>query len=160
MKKVTTVFVILILAGCAARQTPTGKVKGTPQEQALAYNASIAQANNTLAQAVINATSAASPLIDVATANKILAVQSRVADVDRQLTPLLGDTANLGKNGAQIRQFVDQIQAAANTLITSGDLGIKDQKTQQTVTVALKAIYTGADGIISVLTAAGLLGAS
>ena len=79
----------LVLAGCAAvhpTATNPGR-KGTPQENAMAYNASLASANNTIAKTVIDATATTPALIDVPTANKILIAQSKIADADRQLTP-------------------------------------------------------------------------
>ena len=148
----------LLLCSCAVRTNSAGqKVKGTPQEQALAYNATIASANGTLAQTVINATATTPPLLDVATANRILTAQSKVADADRQLTPLLADAANLSKNAATIQKLLGDIQEAAQPLVSGGDLGIKDAKTQAAVSTALQTIITGASQVLQTLTAAGLL---
>lgn len=160
-RKLAGIFLTaVLLSGCAAKVPATGTtpaVKGTPQEQALAYNATIASANNTIAKTVIDATGTTPALIDVPTANRILIVQSKIADTDRQLTPLLGDAANISANSAQIRKLAGDIRTAANSLIQSGDLGIKDAKTKAAITTAINTVLAGADEVILSLISGGLL---
>jgi hypothetical protein len=110
-----------------------------------------------VAQTVINANGTTPPLLSTDQANKILIAQSRIADFDRQLTPLLGTAASVTANGAKIQLLLDEIKLAANPLIQSGDLGIKDQKTQQQVMAAFKDVYSFADLVVSMLQQAGLL---
>ena len=104
---------------------------------------------------MIDATASTPPLVDVPTANKILIVQSKIADADRQLTPLLADTANLKNNAAQIQRLVGDMQTAAGGL--NGDLGIKDAKTQQSIQAAVTAIIASTNGVIAALQAGGIL---
>ena len=145
--------------GCARVQTTAGVPtrQATPLEQALAYNDSLAQANKAIAQAVINANGTTPPLLSNDQANKILIAQSRIADFDRQLTPLLVSAASVTASAAKISQLLDEIKAAANPLIQGGDLGIKDAKTQQEVLSAFRNVYNFADLIVNVLGQAGLL---
>jgi hypothetical protein len=147
----------LAAAGCLHVASTAGVParNATPIEKALAYNAGLAEANKSIAQAVVNANTQTPPLIDTEYANKILTMQSRVADFDRQLTPLLADSATVQANSAKISQLLDEIKLAANGV--QGDLGIKDAKTQQAVTNAIGQVYQFADLLLTALTAAGLL---
>lgn len=167
---ISTLFVIgaiglaLVITGCAAKVPANGAVpgrKGTPIENALAYNASLAEANKTIAQTVIDATNTGAagvaPLIPVDAANKILIMQSKVADADRQLTPLLSDVGNLQKNATRIEQLLDDIKGAAGTLVSSGDLGIADAKTQTKIASGITNVYNLADVIINTLVQGGLI---
>lgn len=127
----------------------------TPVEKALAYNAGLAEANKTIAQAVINANSQTPPLLETEYANKLLVMQSRVADFDRQLTPLLVDASSVTSNSAKIGTLLDEIKRAASGV--QGDLGIKDAKTQAKISTAINQVYEFADLALAALTTAGLL---
>jgi DNA anti-recombination protein RmuC len=145
------------VAGCVHVASTAGVParNATPIEKALAYNAGLAEANKTIAQAVINANAQTPPLITAEYANKILSMQARVADLDRQLTPLLASASSVTANAAQIEQLLGQIKAAASGV--QGDLGIKDAATQAKVTGAIGQVYQFADLALSALVAAGLL---
>lgn len=160
-RKLTGLFIACTLAacgGCAARVPGTNGAPGkpgTPLEQALAYNASLAEANKTVAQGVINANNQTPPVIPTEIANKILIAQSRVADFDGQLTPLLVDAGTVGANSAQIRQLIGEIQAAVTGV--SGDLGIKDAKTKADISGAIGNVTNFSGLVLSTLQAGGLL---
>jgi hypothetical protein len=147
------------LGGCTHVASTAGVParNATPLEKALAYNDSLAQANKAVAQTVINANGTTPPLLSEAQTNKILVAQSRIADFDRQVTPLLASTASVTANAAKISELLDEIRLAANPLIQSGDLGIKDPKTQQEVLAAFKNVYSFADLVVNMLQQAGLL---
>ncbi len=151
--------VLVPIGGCAhVASTPGVPARNaTPLEKALAYNDSLAQANKAVAQVVINANGTTPPLLSTDQANKILIAQSRIADFDRQLTPLLGTAGSVTANAGKIELLLDEIKAAANPLIQSGDLGIKDPKTQQEVLAAFKNVYGFADLVANMLQQAGLL---
>jgi hypothetical protein len=127
----------------------------TPVEKALAYNAGLAEANKTIAGVVIDANTQTPPLVATEYANKILTMQSRVADFDRQLTPLLVDASTVTANAAKISLLLDEIKAAAKGV--QGDLGIKDAKTQAKVSAAIGQVYEFADLALNALVTAGLL---
>jgi len=150
---------VAIPSGCGPKVQTTAGVptrKATPTETALAYNDSLAQANKSVAQLVINANSTTPPLLSNASANTILTAQSRIADFDRQLTPLLQDTANFQANAAQIGLLLDEIKAAGQGIIQS-DLGIADAKTKASVLAAFNKVYDFADLVVSTLHDAGIL---
>ena len=153
------ILAVMLTAGCAkvpAHGNAPGR-NGTPIENALAYNASLAEANKTIAQVVIDSSNGAAPLIPVDAANKILIMQSRVADADRQLTPLLSDVGNLQKNAARIETLLDDIKGAAGQLVSSGDLGIKDAATQKKIAAGISNVYNLADVIINTLAQGNLI---
>jgi hypothetical protein len=146
------------LGGCAVHVASTAGVPArgaTPIEKALAYNDGLAQANKTIADAVIKANSQVPPLISTEYANKILTMQSRVADFDRQLTPLLVDAATVKANAAQIEKLLGDIKAAASSV--QADAGIKDSATQAKVSAAIAQVYQFADLALNALVTAGLL---
>jgi hypothetical protein len=150
----------LAIGGCSARvpSSPTAPGRaGTPIENALAYNASLAQSNQSMAQLVINANNQTPPLIPTTAANTILLVQSRVADLDRQLTPLLASSSSVGASAAQIQQLLGEIQGAANGLVVGGDLGIKDAATQKAVLGAANGVLDFAGKVLVSLQSGGLL---
>lgn len=154
------IVLVMSFGGCSARVPASANQPGragTPIENALAYNASLAEANKTIAQAVIDASNGAAPLIPVDAANKILIMQSKVADADRQLTPLLSDVGNLQRNAARISSLLDDIKGAAGTLVSTGDLGIKDAGTQKKIAAGISNVYNLADVIINTLVQGGLI---
>lgn len=149
-----------LLHGCAAR-VPAGRA-GTPIENALADNASLADANLSVANAVIAAQK--NGLISVNGAARVLTAQSMVADGDRQLTILMQTLAvqlqsNPGAtiDAARVKALLAQITTAATGLVSSGDIGIKDANTQKTVISSMNSIAQFAGNIASTLTVAGLV---
>lgn len=154
------ILAAVAFSGCGARVPASANQPGragTPIENALAYNASLAEANKTIAQAVIDASNGAAPLIPVESANKILIMQSKVADADRQLTPLLSDIGNLQKNAARITTLLDDIKGAAGALVSSGELGIKEAATQKKIAAGISNVYNLADVIINTLVQGGVI---
>lgn len=151
-------FGTFVLAGCAPHVAPTAGVPGrnaTPTEKALAYNASLADANRTIANSVIAANNQTPPLLSTDAANRILIMQSRVADFDRQLTPLIGGASTITVNSARISMLLDEIKRAAQGV--QGDLGIQNPGKQKEVAGAITQVYQMADLILTTLTAAGLV---
>lgn len=156
---------VFSMYGCAAKVPATATTPGragTPMENVLAYNASLAEANRAVAMAVIAAQQAVE--IGVPAANGILTAQSMIADADRQLTYTLQEFAvelqtNPGQklSAATINSLLAQIRNAANPLVTSGDLGIKNAGRQQSVLSNLNGILGFAQQISGVLNASGLL---
>lgn len=146
------------IAGCGPHVASKAGVparKATPVEKALAYNAGLAETNKTIAQIVMDANSQNPPLISTENANQILTVQSRVADFDRQLTPLIMDAGTASANSAKIQTLLNEIKIATQGV--QGDLGIKDTATRQKVTNAIGQISSFADLTLSALVQAGVL---
>lgn len=156
----------LVLHGCAAKVPATVTVPGragTPMENVLAYNASIAEANRAVADAVIAAQKAGE--ISVAAANNLLTAQSMIADADRQLTIVFQEFAvelqtNPGAklSAATVNALLGKIKNAATRLVSSGDIGIKNAKRQQGVLSSVNGILGFVQQIDGALGASGLLG--
>lgn len=155
---ICSLAIAITSAGCVHVAPSTAGVparNASPLEKALAYNAGLAESNKTIAQAVVNLTSSTPPLIEPEYANKLLVAQSRIADFDRQLTPLLVDAASVKANAAQIQQLLSEIQIAARGI--GSDLGIKDANTQTTVSAAISNVIGMADLVLTSLSTAGML---
>lgn len=171
---VAILAVALTMASCAARVKSTSNAPGarptgtgTPIETALAYNASLADANHTLGDAAIAANKAG--LLDVRATTNVTSANFTVADADRQITAMLdaiakcisaapaaGQRACVG-NAAQLKTLIDRIVVNVDSLDKSGDLGIKDPKTQQAVEGSLATISQMAGLVLTTLQGAGLI---
>jgi hypothetical protein len=164
-----TCALVCSMTGCAAYRTDaTGKKTRTATaiEQVMAWNAALADSNLAIAKGVIAANEANE--IGVPESNRILTAQSKIADADRQLTPLLAkacgpmktDRCNpsvLSNDAAAISGFLDAIRDAATGLVKSGDVGIKNPARKQAVQTAVEDIYSLADRMIDALKTLGVL---
>lgn len=177
---------LLSLSGCGAiRSTNGAKPRPvTPIENVMVWNASLAQTNLAVAQGIIAANN--ENAIDVATSNTILTAQSKIADADRQLTPILagacqikpqapltGDlggpstlvaptpqNCNLALLSGQadtIQNFLSSITSAAQTMAATGTAQIKNLQTQQAVGQAIATLNTLLGQIVGALKTAGVL---
>jgi len=82
-------------------------------------------------------------------------LQSRVADLDRQLTPLLVDASTVQANSAKIQNLLTEIKAAAAGI--QGDIGVSDVKTSTKINTAIGQVFASADLVLNSLVTAGLL---
>lgn len=149
-------FAIIFSSGCTPHVASTAGVPSrtaTPLEKALAYNAGLAEANKTLVQSVMQAN--ASNFLTTDQTNRLLSVQSRVADFDRQLTPLLVDTATISRNASKIQLLLNEIKIAATGV--QGDLGIKDATTAKSISTTVNQVFQMADLTLTALQTGGLL---
>jgi hypothetical protein len=161
---------LLFFVSCAAKVPPSGTTPGrpgTPIETALAYNASLADANQSITSDVISAQKAG--LLDVTTTSNITSVEFTVADSDRQITSMLnaiatcqaaphpaGAPACVG-NASQLNTLIQRITANVETLTNSGEVGIKDSATQKSISKAATTIVQMAGLILDTLQTAKLI---
>jgi hypothetical protein len=160
---------VVFVGGCAARvpvtDTAPGRA-GTPIEQAMAYNASLADANQAIAATAIQLSS--SGAINQTITSNITSVNFTVADADKQITSILNAIAqcqvnaaaaktSCAGNAAQLNTLITRIEANANTLVTSGDLGIKDSASQKKIVTSGQVIVQMAGLVLSTLQGAHLL---
>lgn len=155
--------------GCAVIHGTAGQPSRQPTsiEQILTWNAAIADANLSIAKGVIAANEANE--IDVPTSNAILTQQSRIADADRQLTPILSKACSpqatiqscnptiLSGDATQIQSLLDQIKQSAASLVATGTAGIKNPQKAQTVKQAIQTISTFAADITQSLQSLNVL---
>lgn len=146
MKRLSLSTIIL----CVALTTACGihKVGGavTPWERVTTENAILAQ----LIQTANQGTQAvqASGLINAAQAAPVLNYFSQAADVQTKLNNILAQ-APVAANIPQIQALVNQISLQAKDLITSGALGVKNPKSQQTIGMDVQAIVNSANLIFA-----------
>ncbi len=147
----------LLLSACARVGTPSGQPgrNPTPFEQALAINATLAVANESLADVVMAAEMQG--FIPPATAAEILLVQFRIADLDKQITLILEKGPEAAKgDAAKIQELLGQIEQAAQGLIERGTLGITNPDSRQRAMVQVSTVLVLSQRIVSLLQLAGV----
>lgn len=149
---------VSMIPGCA-RVPATATVPGraaTPFENALAWNAAIANANLAAAQGVVGA-NRAGVLTDDQT-GAILQQVYNVSQANRQLTLILqAGPAAIKGSSANIKNFVAQIQSGGSQIVQLGAIGIKNPDTQAMVKTQIDSLTTFAQNIVDVLSTAGLI---
>lgn len=144
---------LLFTAGCL-HKTGVGNVpaNATPWERVTAYNAVLAQSNNTIEQGTELA--AQQKLLPVNVARQVIAFTSDVASTHLQITAILEKGTQVSSNDlASIRNLLSQIQAGGAVLVSSGVIGIKNPRSQQTISEDVKALVSVAQSIIELLPA-------
>lgn len=133
--------VLLATAGCAH------KVSGpvTPWERTMTDNAMLAQFVDTAEQGTeLAVTSGALP---TQTARPVITFESKFADVHKKLTAILalGPHADLSQATVMLEQF----KTEALALIASGEIDIKNPKTQMTISADVRQAVALAEAILS-----------
>lgn len=141
--KLSAVVTILLLSmACLHKQ---GGLSISPWERVMTDNAAFAQLNGDAEQGVELVQ--ASGLLSVEQARPILHFHAQVATAHKQITAILalGPTADL----SGVNPLLDQIQASAGQLLATGTIGVKNPKTQQSVTADINNIVALAKAIVS-----------
>jgi hypothetical protein len=126
---------------CIHKATPV-----TPWERVTTENAVLAQLINTATQGTIAVQ--ASGLVTVAQIEPVIAFEGQAASVQQQINAILA-VAPSATGLSQLQPLIAQLQASAQALVSSGALGVKDPKTQQTVNADIQAIVTSAEAILA-----------
>ena len=148
-------WLMYMSVGCAAR-VKDGSRPATPYEQALAWNAILANANESAAEAVI-ALNESGDVGDGFTA-AVTAENFRIAAWNKELTLILQRGPDYARSQtAVIADLLARIDQAARRLIDSGQLGIKSPERQETVADQLTTVVTLAQQIAVALRQAGVL---
>lgn len=146
MKKLLILLVLTMGAGCIHK--PSGPI--TPVERVTTDNAVFAQLNNSVEQGT-EAVSL-SGLLKPTQAAPVIAFTGQVATVHEQITSILNKgTAVTASDYATVAALVDQLKSSGTTLLASGSLGIKNPKSQQTISADLQSLLNLADLILSEL---------
>jgi hypothetical protein len=141
-----TTIVCLFLAGCIHK---TGGAV-TPWERVTTYNAVLAQANNTVEQGA--ETLAASSVITQQQAREVITYTAQVAGAHLQVTALLAKgSAITADDTSALSQLLLQIQSSGSAMVRSGNLGIKNPKSQQTISADISGIVSAAQAIVNLL---------
>ena len=140
----TALLLAVILATIGCIHKTGGAV--TPWERVTTQNAILAQSIDTATQGTIAAQQA--NLITVQQANPVLQFESQAATIQKQITSILA-TAPAASNVAGIQSLVNQISVSAQALVSSGALGVKNPKSQQTIGADIQAIVNSSSVILS-----------
>lgn len=139
-----SLLITLLLASTACIHKTGGQV--TPWEKAATYNAEFADGLNTVTQGVIAAQT--SGLITAVQAKPLLAWCSNAASDHKQITAIIAVPPS-ATGLQQIEAIVTQVGMSANVLVTSGQAGIKNPKSQQTFAADINAVASIANVILT-----------
>ena len=142
------IFAIVMLAvlSSACIHKISGKV--TPMERLTTDNALLAQINNTVEQGTEAVQS--SGLLTTAQAAPVIAWTGQVAKAHLQITAIISKGSSVTVSDyTTIQALIDQIEISGETLIKSGSLGIKNPKSQQTISDDMVAIINLAKAVLS-----------
>lgn len=133
--KLAMLLPLILLVGCIHKAS--GPV--TPIERVTTDNAVFAQLNDSIEQGA--EALAASGLLKPADVAPVIGFSGQVATIHQQLTAILGKgTAVTAVDYTTAQDLVRQIQASAAQLVSSGALGVKNPKTQQTVAADIQSL--------------------
>ncbi len=146
MKSSIALVLILLSFTIACIHKQSGTV--SPWERVNVNMAALAQINNDVAKGVIAAQQAGT--ISAQQAAPILNYQEQVAKDHAAIENILSaGSAQAGTQATQIQALLNEIEKQGTTLIQSGGLGIKNQKSQQTFAQDLRGIVNLARVIMS-----------
>lgn len=134
--------VLVATTGCIHKSG--GQV--TPWERVTTTNAVLAQSINTVAQGTIAVQQTG--LITVAQAAPILTFTSSASRDQQALNVILAKQPN-ASNVKSIKDLVDDIGDLASNVVNSGAAGVKNPKSQQTISADIKAVVSSADLILT-----------
>jgi hypothetical protein len=155
IRSISTLLLCICLSACASvrKDAATGQPPRdpTPGERALAANLMLAQVNKSVLDGVILAN--ASGVLPDSAAETAVRITRRVAQLDKELTPLLQAAATPGAAGdiAKIRALIAQIKDALGGAATLQALGIKNPKSQQLFSADLALVQALADQILGLI---------
>lgn len=142
--------IILLLVSAACIHKASGPV--TPMERVATDNAVFAQLNNSIEQG--SEAVAASGFITPQQVAPVVAWTGRVAQIHQQLTAILqkGSTVSAA-DYTTIQALIGQVQASANALVETGQLNIRNPKTQQTLAADITAVSNLAQALLTEIAA-------
>jgi hypothetical protein len=144
----------LIVSGTLGTQACIHKTgsAATPWEKVTTYNAVLAETNNTIEQGAELA--AAQKILPVNVAREVIEYTSRVASVHLQITAILAKgSAITASDTSSINGLLAQIQASGTALVTSGVVGVKNPKSQQTIAADITSLVSLAQTITELVPA-------
>ena len=140
------VLIVLLAFATACIHKSSGTV--TPWERVTTYNATLAEANNTLEQGAEAV--ATSGLATAAQVRPIIQATGQTAMLHMQITALLKQGSVTQANFAAAKGLVDQIKASI-AAIPPATLGIKNPKSHQNFAADVSTLGTLADAVLSSL---------
>lgn len=147
MKIGVLLLCICLTVGCIHKGSPI-----TPWERATTDNALFAQIDNTVeggAEAV-----ASSGVLSNEAVAPVIAWTGQVAQAHEQVTAILAKGSSLSASDyTTIQALLAQIQASGTALVNSGAFGIKNPKSQQTISADITALVNLGNALLADLTA-------
>ena len=134
--------VLLASLGCIKK---TG-APVTPWERIMTDNAILAQFADTAEQGTEMAVT--TTLLTTMQARPVIIFENRFADTHKKITAILAQgpgTADL----AQVKTLLETLKAEGVAIVNSGNIGVKNPKTQQTINADITNIINLAEAVIS-----------
>lgn len=133
-------FYLFLVTGCMHKATSV-----TPWERTMADNAMLAQFIDTAEQGTELANTSGALPDDVA--RPIIMFEQKFADTHEKITAILnlGPGADLSQATSLLQQFEQQAQA----LVNSGEIGIKNPKTQMTISADIRNAIALAEALVA-----------
>lgn len=143
-KRFSAIILAVILATVGCIHKTGGSV--TPQERLMTDNAILAQFVNTVKQGTEAAVT--SGLLSTAQARPVITFEGQFADTHKQITALLNQgltTTNL----TQVQSLLTNLKTTADALVASGSIGVKNPKTQMTITADINNIIALTQAVLT-----------
>ncbi len=140
-KLVVLLLGVMLASGCIHKSTPV-----TPWERIMTDNALVAQFADTAEQGTEVAVT--SGLLSTAQARPVITFEAQFADAHKKITAILAQgpgTADL----TQVKVLLESLRTQGVALVGSGDIGVKNPKTQQTINADLNNIVNLTEAVIS-----------
>lgn len=145
-----TPIVLIVALGLevACIKKTTGTV--TPWEKAASYNAAFADLNQTIEQGAEIA--ASGNILPKDNAAQVIDFTGRAATVHLQITAIIQKGANASPTDmASMQDLLSQISASGQVLIKSGNIGIKNPRSQQDFAQDVAALINLAQTLINLI---------
>lgn len=153
IQRLAPILILLSCVGCLHRAASTAPV--TPYEQALVWNDTLAQTNESIARGIIGLSPS---VIPAEKAGNILRFQRKVAQIDEQLSTILKEGQTYAQlNSTQVKSLLADLSTAAQNMIDSGAVGVKNPSTQNLFDADIANVKSLISNILNGLTASGVL---
>ena len=144
-KRCRTICVVVALVATIGCIHKTGGTV-TPKERLMTDNAILSQFVNTAEKGTEAAVT--SGLMTTATARPVITFEGQFVDTHKQITALLNQgltTSNL----TQVQNLLTSLKATADALVASGNIGVKNPKTQMTITADINNIIALTQAVLT-----------
>lgn len=141
-------LLLLIGTGCLRKTDAFGaKLAISPWERVMTHNAMFSQLNNDAIKGTIGV--AQSGIITDQQARPILEWEGQVSKDHETVTAILAKGPEVAANDPALRGFFEQVRTSGIELVTSGGIGIKNPRTQQSLSQDIQSIVNIAEALLS-----------
>lgn len=141
-------LLLVTVTGCLHKTDALGaKLAISPWERVMTHNAMFSQLNNDAIKGTVGV--AQSGIITDPQARPILEWEGQVAKDHEMVTAILAKGPDVAANDPALRGFFEQVRTSGMALVTSGGIGVKNPRTQQSLSQDIQAIVNIAEAVLS-----------